>query len=53
MDIDGLLDSAVNKCKEKLLAVTEAYEGLKTIWESKSLNDLEALSEYYIKEYDG
>lgn len=53
VDIDGLLDSAVNKCKEKLLAVTEAYEGLKTIWESKSLNDLEALSEYYIKEYDG
>lgn len=53
VDIDGLLDSAVNKCKEKLLAVTEAYEGLKTIWESNSLNDLEALSEYYIKEYDG
>lgn len=53
VDIDGLLDSAVNKCKEKLLAVTEAYEGLKTIWESKSLNDLEALSEYYVKEYDG
>lgn len=53
VDIDGLLDSAVNKCKEKLLAVTEAYDGLKTIWESKSLNDLEALSEYYIKEYDG
>lgn len=53
VDIDGLLDSAVNKCIEKLLAVTEAYEGLKTIWESKSLNDLEALSEYYIKEYDG
>lgn len=53
VDIDGLLDSAVNKCKEKLLAATEAYEGLKTIWESKSLNDLEALSEYYIKEYDG
>lgn len=53
VDIDGLLDSAVNKCKEKLLAVTEAYEGLKTIWESKGLNDLEALSEYYIKEYDG
>lgn len=53
VDIDGLLDSAVNKCKEKLLAATEAYEGIKTIWESKSLNDLEALSEYYIKEYDG
>lgn len=53
VDIDGLLDSAVNKCKEKLLAATEAYEGLKTIWESKSLSDLEALSEYYIKEYDG
>lgn len=53
VDIDGLLDSAVNKCKEKLLAATEAYEGLKTIWESNSLNDLEALSEYYIKEYDG
>ena len=53
VDIDGLLDSAVNKCKEKLLAATEAYDGLKIIWESKSLNDLEALSEYYIKEYDG
>lgn len=53
VDIDGLLDSAVNKCKEKLLAAAEAYEGLKTIWESNSLNDLEALSEYYIKEYDG
>ena len=53
VDIDGLLDSAVNKCKEKLLAATEAYEGLKAIWESKNLNDLEALSEYYIKEYDG
>lgn len=53
VDIDGLLDSAVNKCKEKLLAAKEAYEGLKTIWENKSLNDLEALSEYYIKEYEG
>lgn len=52
VDIDGLLDSAVNKCKEKLLAATEAYEGLKAIWESKNLNDLETLSEYYIKEYD-
>ena len=53
VDIDGLLDSAVNKCKEKLLAAKEAYEGLKTIWENKSLNDLEALSEYYIKECEG
>lgn len=53
VDIEGLLDSAVNKCKEKLLAATEAYEGLKGIWESKGLKDMEALADYYINEYDG
>lgn len=53
VDIEGLLDSAVNKCKEKLLAATEAYEGLKAIWESKNLNDMEALAEYYVTEPDG
>lgn len=53
VDIEGLLDSAVNKCKEKLLAATEAYEGLKGIWESKGLKDMEALAEYYITEDEG
>ena len=53
VDIEGLLDSAVNKCKEKLLAAAEAYEGLKAIWESKNLNDMETLAEYYVTELDG
>lgn len=53
VDIEGLLDSAVNKCKEKLLAATEAYEGLKGIWESKGLKDMEALAKYYITEDEG
>jgi type I restriction enzyme R subunit len=53
VDIEGLLDSAVNKCKERLLAATEAYEGLKGIWDSKGLKDIDALADYYITEYDG
>jgi type I restriction enzyme R subunit len=52
VDIEGLLDSAVNKCKEKLLAAKEAYEGLKGIWESKGLKDMEDLTSYYTCEYD-
>lgn len=52
VDIEGLLGSAVNKCKEKLLAATEAYEGLKAIWESKGLTEMEALAEYYVTEID-
>ncbi len=52
VDVEGLLGNAVNKCKEKLLAATEAYEGLKAIWESKNLNNMEDLAEYYIKKYD-
>lgn len=52
VDIEGLLDSAVNKCKEKLLAAAEAYEGLKGIWENKGLNDIEALASYYTTEYE-
>ena len=52
VDIDGLLDCAVNKCRAKLLATTEAYEGLKGIWESKGLNDMEALATYYVTEKD-
>lgn len=30
-----------------------SIRGIKDYWENKSLNDLEALSEYYIKEYEG
>ena len=52
VDIEGLLDSAVNKCREKLLAATEAYEGLKGIWDSKGLKDMETLADYYITEFD-
>ncbi len=52
VDIEGLLDSAVNKCKEKLLAATEAYESLKNIWESKGLNTMEALADYYVTELE-
>ena len=52
VDIDGLLDSAVNKCKEKLLAAIEAYEGLKAIWEGKGLNDMESLATYYISDIE-
>lgn len=53
VDIEGLLSSAVTKCKEKLLAATEAYEGLKRIWEDKGLTDLEALADYYVSEKEG
>lgn len=53
VDVDGLLDSAVNKCKEKLQSATEAYEGLKGIWESKGLTELDSLTEYYVTELDG
>ena len=52
VDIEGLLDSAVNKCKEKLLAAKEAYEGLKGIWENKGLKNMEALANYYVTEYE-
>ena len=53
VDVEGLLDSAVNKCKEKLKAATEAYEGLKAIWESKGLTELELLADYYVTEQKG
>ena len=46
------LDSVVNKCKEKLLAAKDAYEGLKSVWESKGLTELEALTEYYVMELE-
>lgn len=52
VDVEGLLDSAVNKCREKLLAATEAYEGLKGIWDNKGLKDLEQLAKYYVTEYE-
>ncbi len=48
VDIEGLLDDAVKKCKEKLLAASDAYENLKAIWESKELDTLEALADYYV-----
>lgn len=51
VDIEGLLGSAVNKCKEKLLAAVEAYEGLKVIWDGKGLSDTETLATYYVTEY--
>ena len=50
VDIEGLLNSAVNKCKEKLIAARDAYEGLKAIWESKGLTDMESLATYYVTE---
>ena len=50
VDIEGLLTSAVNSCRERLLAAKEAYEGLKTIWEGKGLTEMEALAEYYVTE---
>lgn len=53
VDVEGLLDSAVTKCRHKLLAATEAYEALKGIWESKNLKDNEALAEYYVSEIEG
>ncbi len=53
VDVEGLLGSAVNKCRDKLLAAIEAYEGLKGVWESKGLTELESLTEYYVKEQDG
>lgn len=53
VDIEGLLDNAVNKCRERLQAATEAYEGLKGIWDSKGLHDLEELAAYYVTEKDG
>ena len=52
-DIEGLLNSVVVKCKERLLAATEAYKGLKRIWENKDLTDLEALADYYVSEMEG
>ena len=52
VDIDGLLDSAVNKCKEKLLAAIEAYEGLKAFWENKGLTDMESLATYYVSDIE-
>lgn len=52
VDVEGLLDSAVNKCREKLLAATEAYEGLKGIWDNKGLKNLEQLAKYYVTEYE-
>lgn len=52
VDVEGLLDSVVNKCKEKLLAAKDAYEGLKSVWESKGLTELEALTEYYVMELE-
>lgn len=48
VDIEGLLDSAVNKCRARLLAAKEAYEGLKVFWESKGLDDMEKLAQYYV-----
>lgn len=53
VDVEGLLDSMVNKCKEKLLAAKAAYEGLKNVWESKGLTELEPLTEYYVTELEG
>lgn len=53
VDIDGLLASAVTKCKEKLLSATKAYEGLKAVWDSKGLNDTDSLADYYVKEIEG
>ncbi len=53
VDVEGLLDSAVNKSKEKLLDAKEAYEGLKAIWELKGFTDMESLAEYYVKELEG
>lgn len=52
VDVEGLLDSVVNKCKEKLLAAKDAYEGLKSVWESKGLTELEPLTEYYVTELE-
>ena len=53
VDIEGLLDSAVNKCKEKLILSAQAFEGMKGFWESKGLTEMEALAEYYITEKEG
>lgn len=53
VDIDGLLSSAVSKCKDKLNAAKEAYLALKNIWESKGLTDLEKLADYYVTEIEG
>lgn len=53
VDIDGLLNSAVNKCKEKLLAAVASYNGLKSILENKGLTDLDSVSQYYVTEQQG
>ena len=53
VDVEGLLNSAVNKCREKLILSAQAYEGLKVTWESKGLAKLDTLAEYYITEIEG
>lgn len=53
VDIEGLLDDAVKKCKQRLEAATEAYENLKADWERKGLTDLESLAQYYTTKIEG
>lgn len=51
-DIEGLLDSAVTKRKTRLINAAKAYEGLKSIWESKGLLDMEQVASYYVTDFD-
>lgn len=51
-DIDGLLEDFIAKSKRRLLAARDAYNSLKSEWESKGLKDQEELKRYYLTDFE-
>ncbi len=46
-DIEGLLEDAISKNKKRLNAALEAYQSLKSDWESKDVKGADAVVKYY------
>ena len=49
-DIEGLLTDALVKGRKRLEAAKKAYESLQSFWAQSELNDIDKLTDYYLKD---
>ncbi|MCD8297426.1 MAG: HsdR family type I site-specific deoxyribonuclease [Prevotella sp.] len=46
-DIEGLLEDAISKNKKRLNAALDAYDSIRSMWESKEVKGADAIVKYY------
>ena len=51
-DIEGLLEDNIAKNKKRLITANEAFQALKSHWQSLNLTNNDLLAEYYMSDFD-